>query len=953
MNRVVIKRDRVVKKKWIYGYVGMFLLCLAGTPLSSFAQGVGVIKGQVIDSTTHEPVFGVNIFITDLQTGDATDLEGHYSVSNVPAGTYRVQFSYVSYKTKVVEVSVTSGKVTSVNVALVPDYVVGEDVEVLAQAAGQAEAIRKQLKSNTIVDVVSSDRISELPDQNAAASVGRLPGVSVVRNAGEAQKVVIRGLSPRFNSITVNGVRLPGTDPNNRSVDLSLIPPDILSGIQVYKALTPDMDADAIGGTVNLVIKKAPDNPVTNIKLQGGYNGLKNDFGQYKGSLDFARRFLNDKLGLIVTGSIQKANRSSEAYEGTYVYESGITLANLNLVDRLETRYRYGLGVTLDYQLKNSSFFMNNFMGRTDRDELRRRKRYRVNNTRVEYDLRDRDLFSVVYSNSLGGDHNLGALSIDWLVSNAYSLYKQPYANYARFEELGAYDPIPPKDATIFEVPGYARNNLGSTYFQYGTFDPQRGTDRDFSAEVNFKVPYEMSHNLGGFFKFGGKFRGKKKVKNADEYLTPFGRVSQIGREHPEDFTLYNDTHIAISNFIDGTIGTDFMNGTFDFGPRLNADRIDRFHSTYESAYERNRSIDLQDYTAREDIYAAYVMTELHIGEKLVFVPGVRYEYTANNYDGKFGNLYGDLGEKGMMTDTTGGQNYGEFMPMVNLKYTVTDNVNIRFAVTKTLNRPDYYNLVPYQQINDAEQTIAEGNPDLKYATSWNYDVFLSFFKSELGYLSVGTYYKKIKGIDYTYTRRLLEGPYSGFIKTSPVNSGITDVYGIETAVQTDLRFLPKPLNGLIFSGNIALIKSETKYPFLYDTGVRSTEPPYESIYIDTTRTGSMVGQPNVVGGFSLGYEKGGFSARVSLSYQAQILEQVGNTVESDGQLVSQDYGSDSFAFWDFSLNQKIPWVRGLTLFMDLNNFTGETDRTIYAESLPSRKERFGWTGDLGIRYQL
>ncbi|MEP1306275.1 MAG: carboxypeptidase-like regulatory domain-containing protein, partial [Balneola sp.] len=188
--------------------------------------------GTIKDSTSSEVIFGANIFILDLFRGTATGENGSYSINNIPTGNYQIRFSYIGYIQKIINVEIEPNTRKEFNIKLQPEIYEGEEITVLAQAAGQVAAIKQQLESNTIVNVVSKERLSELPDQNAAESVARLPGVSVQRDAGEASKVVVRGLSPRFNSITVNGIRLPGSG-DDRSVDLSLVPSEILDGIEV------------------------------------------------------------------------------------------------------------------------------------------------------------------------------------------------------------------------------------------------------------------------------------------------------------------------------------------------------------------------------------------------------------------------------------------------------------------------------------------------------------------------------------------------------------------------------------------------------------------------------------------------------------------------------------------------------------------------------------------------
>ncbi|MEX0719574.1 MAG: TonB-dependent receptor [Balneolaceae bacterium] len=938
-----------IKQLQVFSFIKIVAVCFLFAPLNLLAQTTGIITGQVTDSTNNEPVYGANVFIEELSRGDATGANGGFRITNVAAGTYDIRFSYLGYKTKRVGVEVREGETTVLETALVPDYVMGEDIQVLAQAAGQIAAIKDQLQSNTIVNVVSSERISELPDQNAAESIGRLPGVSVQRNAGEAQKVVVRGLSPKFNSITVNGVRLPGTDSNDRSVDLSLIPSDVLGGIEVFKALTPDKDGDAVGGTVNLLIREAPSGFRGEVRAQTGYNQIQDEFGQYKVSFNMSNRFFDEKLGVLVTGSIQQADRSSEILEADYSYRQetgGVEIENLNLADILETRQRYGASLSVDYDLDKSSFFLSSFMGKTDRDEVRRRKRYRVGNGRVEYDLRDRIINNQVFSNSLRGEHNLDWLKADWQVSHSYSLTKRPYSVYSRFQELTAYEDGLIDNEGPRPIPQFARNNLNNTWFHYSSFDPQRGTDRDLTGELNFQVPFEISAIGNGLVKFGGKYRDKKRIQDIDSYQTDFGVVSEIGRNNPE-YDLYNDEHIRISNFLNPEFSADnFLDGEYEFGPGLDNNLLNNFYERFSNRYDLNRFVELSDYTAGEKISAAYIMTELNLGSKLMILPGVRYEYTENFYEGKTGNIFGNLGKNGILSDTTGGQSYSEFLPMVHLKYSVIEGIDLRLAVTRTLSRPDYYNLIPSEFINEAEFTINRGNPDIKHTKAINYDAFLSFYKSSLGYFAVGAFYKELDDIDYITQSREREGEFQGYRVTQPINGSKSTVKGIEFDLQTDFRFLPKPLDGLILNTNVTFIESETFFPHLIRSG-NDPEPPFAPIFVDTVRAGKLPGQPDFVASLTIGYEKGGFSGRVSYSYQKQILERV-------GRLPEVDIVADTYGYWDLSINQTFKGLDSFVFFLNANNFTRQSESSFTgAKRFTGENEIFGMTADAGVRYKF
>ncbi|MCP4310393.1 MAG: TonB-dependent receptor plug domain-containing protein, partial [Bacteroidetes bacterium] len=275
------------------------------------------------------------VYIEGTAFGTATSLDGSYTLSKIPAGEYDLQIRYIGYSLKSVSVSIVAGETVIQDIELAEDAVQLDDVVITAQLLGQRGAINRQLTANSVMNAVSKDKLQELPDANIAESLGRIPGVSVGRSAGEANKIIIRGLEPKLNAVTVNGVRMPSTssggtgashssryggDDNvgDRSVDLSMISSDLLEAVEVYKATTPDMDAEAMGGMVNLRVKKAGEKPGGMLRLEGGYNQLANDFSNYKAVGQYGRRFFNNKFGVIAGGNIENVNRSSERLSALY-----------------------------------------------------------------------------------------------------------------------------------------------------------------------------------------------------------------------------------------------------------------------------------------------------------------------------------------------------------------------------------------------------------------------------------------------------------------------------------------------------------------------------------------------------------------------------------------------------------------------------------------------------------
>ncbi len=284
------------------GIVWSFIAALA--PLcTGVCQNIGNVSGVVTDAASGQPLPGATVIIVGTSLGASSNLNGRYVIQNVPAGHYRLRAAYIGYKPKSVEVTVSGTANVVADIKLSAVGVRAKGVTVTSQASGQNEAINQQISSIQITNVVSAARIRELPDANAAESVGRLPGVSVLRSGGEGNEVVIRGLAPKYNEIEINGVELASSSPNNRSVDLSMISSNMLEGIQVSKTVTPDMDANVIGGVVNFQLREARTSkrggPEYHLLVQGGYNNLSdatNKLNNYKYVASAEDRWLNNRF---------------------------------------------------------------------------------------------------------------------------------------------------------------------------------------------------------------------------------------------------------------------------------------------------------------------------------------------------------------------------------------------------------------------------------------------------------------------------------------------------------------------------------------------------------------------------------------------------------------------------------------------------------------------------------
>ena len=943
---------------------------------SSKVPTTGWIKGMVQDAVSKEPLPGANIIIKGTSIGAASDLEGNYRILNVPVGSYNLRFMFIGYKSKEIPVTVKSGEMVEINAGLEFDVIkFDKAVVVTAQQEGQAAGINQQIQSNTIINVVSKDKIQELPDQNAAESLGRLPGIAIQRDAGEGQKVVVRGLSPRFSAITVNGQRLPSTT-DDRSVDLTMISPDVLAGIEIYKALRPDMDGDAIGGSVNFITKKAAEGVKVTTRIFGGHNQVADEYGNYKGNVTYNNRFLKNKngdtkLGVVVTGSLQRANRSSDFLSGSY-YWTGIVnneqvyeTSSVGLTDNTEIRDRYGLNLALDYNLGlNHELILSSLWGQTDRDVKGFTHNYDVESSAHMRNFKEQKPTLKMWTNSLMGNHVFGKTEVTWRTS--YSKVKEeiPWLSTIRFEEYSAFvDDMPINNINPKMVPTYAKNDDQTAWMTWNDIQEHLVNDKNATAQLDIKYPFQMGNNFSGYFKVGFKTRSTKREKDVSQWGGNRWAVAQDVNTNYDDMFINvagRSEDIALTNFIleDKKSYENFLKGEYEFNEILDMDKLHWFATTFDSIYRKTprAEVDAKDYTGSENINAAYIMAEFNWRQFITFMPGIRYERTRTDYSTRILNPTQSLGGNYFIqpsfNDTLGNRTYENFLPMFQLRIQPFHWFDIRLASTKSLSRPDFYNLIPYEIINWDGPSLKYGNPYLKESVSTNYDICLSFY-NRFGLFTIAPFYKKIKNIDYVRSSIKQKGYYApyltnlkGWTVITPENlEGETIVKGWEFELQTNLKFLPSPFNGIVIYANYSSIKSETQYPYtIYKTNFITTPPYVVTTVIDTARIGRMIGQADKIANLTLGYEKGGFSGRISMIYQGNALRSIAQAKENDGM-------DDEFIRWDLVIQQKI--YKGLKFIAQVNNITDQEEKALIRyKEYTTRRESFGRTVDLGIQFE-
>jgi len=997
--------------------------------LSGVAIAQSSLTGVVTDSLTHEKLVGVNVILVGTGIGNATNIEGEYRITNIPQKSYEVKISCIGYipKTMVVDFARTTSR--RLDVQLSPTVIEGQEVVITAQMRGQVAAMNRQVSSNTIVNVVSEEKIKELPDANAAEAIGRLPGVSILRSGGEANKVILRGLSDQYTVVTIDGVRIPPTDANSRGVDLSTLSQGSLAGIELQKALTSDQDADAIAGSVNLVTKKASTEGLYRVDVKGGYNNLMNSYNQYDLALRLEQRFFDDVLGVQVTGNLEKRIRSNEATDITYAnfYPQGraayYRIGNFTLDFTDEVRKRDGVGVVFDLNTpdKGSVRLSTNYSS-TSRSYIYRTRNYasRDANNYIYYATRDRDQETNTFNSSLRGENYLLGMTLTWGASFAQSISSLPYDYYINFKEPSTLDakgnPISgmglPPNFSITDNPEsmipYAMNNFAVAGLDTGTFRTEDNLDKEKTAFIDLSRKYTVGDWISGEVKLGGKYKYKNRFRESSRLYAPYflnywqeyTRVDD-GTYQKKNFTgtwfdgFYkryvanpNQRIPSASDFLDPTPAGRDLFGLYSLKPLVIRDALRLWYDLNKNGndasgrspeYSRNNTVDVDYYDIVERISGAYVMNTLNFGQAVTFIAGVRVESEQNDYKSRFApsTLGGFPTPKGTIKDTASSYAETIWLPNFHLTFRPFEFLHLRFAAYRELARPDFNaRLQKFVSQGGGTNTLIIGNDHLRASKAWNYEINTSFLSNTIGLITVSAFYKDIADMFHflsgagTVGNTLLDtlgirwrSPFGGssYAVTVPYNSSKpTRVWGFELEHQANLNFLPGYLQNIVLSYNASIVRSETHLlSTTTDTTFKRTPtgfpPPDDYILLPYYSTRvieikqKMEGQPEFYGNIALGYDIGGFSARLSWYYQGEF----NRSFSADSK---NDRITNSFSRLDLTIKQKI--TDRISVLLSLNNLTDTEERTTIANRienwrLPDTNERYGITGDIGVRVEF
>lgn len=982
--------------------VCVFTFLWTGTTMAQHTT----IVGTVIDKADKSPLSFATIVVKGTTIGCTTDINGKYSLSRVPIGKQLIEFSYLGYQSQSLPVTAIAGKTIELNAILNSESIMGQEVIVTGQAKGQRQAINQQLNAPGIVNIVSIEKMKELPDANAAEAVGRLPGIMVQRNGGEGEKVIIRGLDPKYSTVAVNGVVAPSSSSTDRSTNMNLISPEIISSIEVMKANTADKDADGLGGTVNMLVKEADKGRKLNLSGQGGYSGQIKELSNFKGVFFYNDRFFNSKLGLMLAGNMESYDRSSDQLRVSYDV-SGDPVAPAKFVQpyitteklesNLERRNRYNASAIFDFSPAiGHTFKMVNMFSQTNRDSYSRQKGFLLDNGQLRFSQTDFQQTSWMLSNAINGVHKIGTTELVWSASRSQTDTRSPDEHTFEFRHTGGFA-VPPATVSLMnplDVPNPANlNEKMNVYNLYqGILLDTQNKETEWSTSLDYKIPFSFfARQVSGFLKIGGKARFKDRERNTDRWSQRLDLSSGLNAiKDKSQYELSSSGGLGVMSFLDPHFQTSrFLNGlgqyldvnfaldrqkVKDFSNQNNPDVLGAAGNLYQ--YTPAAKVK-DDYKGHEDMYAFYLMGEFNIGKMITFIPGVRYDYSYVNYMAYKGDdvpdSYDAVNPIIKVEEQWASFKQDYFLPQIHLKVKPVSWFDMRLAYTKTLSRPDYDYMAPRTQISPTSGTVTFSTPALRSSISENLDLILSFYKPKLGLFTVGTFRKNIENFIYKRSAILTNGTdtdpanfnlsptIAGYTITYPKNNTAKSIInGLEIEGQTNFRWAPQPLTGIVLSGNLTFMHSQSSYQATLFQSIPNPDfgkinPTTGTIdrrrniltNRDTAYVDRLVKQPSFLANISLGYDIRGFSVRLSYSHQANILNAPQTRTDGADKEVTM-----SFSRWDLQVKQKLR--KNVSIYFNMTNIFNCPDRAIReVTGFYSAVEYYGMGANLGVKVDL
>lgn len=909
---------------FLFMFMGVSGVSLADEKANETKQGT--IRGRIVDASK-QILPGASVYIEKLHTGVTSDVNGFYTFSNLDPGTYTVKVTYVGYTPVEMKITIPEGK------TLDKDVVLNEGVELQEVVVGgafhdQRRALSSQKNSLGVTNVVSADQVGKFPDSNIGDALKRISGINVQYDQGEARFGQVRGTSADLSSVTINGNRVPSAEGETRSVQLDLIPSDMIQTIEVNKVVTPDMDADAIGGSINLVTKNSPYKRTIAATAGTGYNWVSGKAALNLG-FTYGDRFFNDKLGLMVSASYQNNPAGSDDVEMAYEKNDNgdVVLDEYEVRQYYVTRERQSYSLALDWEINANHRidFKGIFNNRNDWEN-----RYRHT---YKWDDETPNEYEVIYETksggpdqryarlerqrtmdfTLGGEHLFGKLKMDWKASYAQAGEERPHERYLAFKKEGIamntdWSDIRRPYMSPADGQDILLNATNSNEFELDELTEQFEDikEKDLKFSLNFELPL-VKGRYANKLKFGAKVVDKDKNKWIDFYEY---------KPTDEDAFLTDALGHLQNEDRDGYMGGD----RYKVGNFVEKEYVGDLNLTDANSFEQETKYDemCENFEAHETVSAGYLRFDQQLGKKWNLMAGLRLENTHVTYSGYIYDDGKESDKDESFTKTSErSKSYLNVLPSVLLKYDASEDFKVRASFTNTLARPKYANLVPNVIID--KEDIAFGNPELNPTLSYNFDLSAEYYFKSVGLVSAGLFYKKIN--DFIVDYRQNDYEYKGVTyeeMKQPRNAGDADLFGVEIAYQRDFGFIAPALKCIGFYGNYTYTYSKVKN---FNFEGRENEDL------------RMPGSPEHTANASLYFDKAGFNVRLSYNFASDFIDEVGEEAFYDRYYDKVNY-LDLNASYTFGKKLKTTFYAEATNLLNqpLRYYQGTPDRSMQAE---------------------
>lgn len=903
-------------------------LLLAIATLSFTAQTLADarVEGLIRLAEQEIPLQGAQIHIKELNREAVTQRDGRFVFLDVKPGNYTLVTSYIGIAPVEKKITVEDNKTLSLDLQMQAADSAVSEIVVIGQAASINKALNKQRAADNIITAVSADAIGQFPDTNVSESLQRLPGLSIERDQGEGRYVRVRGMSPDFNAVTINGVAVPGPDADRRAVALDVIPSDLLESLVVTKSLTPDMDANSLGGSIDVQSLSAFDRDgfFYQVTVDGSYDENTEALSP-KLSVTTSNRFSlgdgEDNFGIAAGISSFKREFGSDNVETGGSWDFSDDQALLEEFEQREyqiTRERSGLTLNLDYKPSaNTDLYWRNLYSEYSDSEIRLANVIEfaeaadageTQMAEVQRELKNRKETQKIYSTSLGGKSHLDKWTIDYSLAHSQSSEREP-------ENIGAAvfsidDDVIADEAFAVSYSNSRKMHLTApdAYYQAASYKldevelaSNNGEDSSDEVKLDFTRELDLGNNPAQL-KFGAKYAARDKDNN-----------TQISSA--EDFNGDQSLTAFAGAPVDYALG--------DFGPSINSAQV--LAAIAESELNSEES-SINDFAITEDQSAAYLMARVDINNWRL-LSGVRYEST--DFTAK-GFAY-DVQQEAA-TATAFANRDDHFLPALHARYTLDEKTQIRAAWTNSVVRPGFAQLSPGRLIeeDDGEIEAEFGNPELKSLEASNFDLGIEHYTGVAGAVSAFAFYKDIDNFAY----RTDVGGTPGFEEftkaTTYINGDSADIYGIELAATQQLQSLPAPWNAVLLGANATLVKSTASIGG-YDDGEwieRELRLPSQS-----DRSANLM----------LGYETAKLSMRLSANIKSKYLLEAADPLDAN-----YDIYVDGQTQVDFALHYYI--TKAIKINFEALNLTDEVYYTYEkAKAYNVQHEQYGSTFKLGF----